>query len=232
MDETSADGYVNDTIGRSDFAVVSFPSYGYVADPQGNGQGKLKLVPMTGMIHGREARIAADYSGYHKAEAGIDATLPKILKLPTGEKILNEEYLNPLGINVIKKVKGNFVLWGDRSLWTDTNWKWKHQRELMCYYENVLKENFDWIVFQINETATEKLAITSLRGFLYPEFVKGALRGNKFEDACQIKIDSELNTDAVRAAGDMYAQIMLRFGDVVERFIIRMGRQGIFEAVG
>lgn len=232
MDETSADGYVNDTIGRSDFAVVSFPSYGYVADPQGNGQGKLKLVPMTGMIHGREARIAADYSGYHKAEAGIDATLPKILKLPTGEKILNEEYLNPLGINVIKKVKGNFVLWGDRSLWTDTNWKWKHQRELMCYYENVLKENFDWIVFQINETATEKRAITSLRGFLYPEFVKGALRGNKFEDACQIKIDSELNTDAVRAAGDMYAQIMLRFGDVVERFIIRMGRQGIFEAVG
>ena len=102
----------------------------------------------------------------------------------------------------------------------------------MCYYENVLKENFDWIVFQINETSTEKRAITSLRGFLYPEFVKGALRGNKFEDACQIKIDSELNTDAVRAAGDMYAQIMLRFGDVVERFIIRMGRQGIFEAIG
>jgi len=231
-EETSVDTYVNDTIGRSDFAVVSFPSYGYVADPQGGGQGKLKIVTMTGMIHGREARIAADYSGYHKAEAGIDAILPKILKLSTGEKILNEEYLNPLGINVIKKVRGNFVLWGDRSLWIDTNWKWKHQRELMCYYENVLKENFDWIVFQLNDTMTEKRAITSLRGFLYPEFVKGAIRGNKFEDACQIKIDSELNTNAVRAAGDMYAQIMLRFGDVVERFIIRMGRQGIFEAIG
>lgn len=230
-DETSADQYVNDTIGRSDFAVVSFPSYGYVADPEGNGQGKLKLVPLTGMIHGREARIAADYSGYHKAEAGIDATLPKVLKLTTGEKILNEEYLNPLGINVVKKVKGNFVLWGDRTLWTDTNWKWKHQRELMCYYENVFKENFDWIVFQLNNTLTEKRAITSLRGFLYPEWVKGALRGAKFDEACQIKIDSELNTDAVRAAGDMYAQIMLKFADVVERFIIRMGRQGIFEAV-
>lgn len=229
--ETAADTYVNDTIGRSDFAVVSFPSYGYVADPQGNGQGKLKLVPLTGMIHGREARIAADNSGYHKAEAGIDATLPKILKLPTGEAILDEEYLNPLGINVIKKVKGNFVLWGDRTLWLDTNWKWKHQREQMCYYENVFRENFDWIVFQLNNTLTEKRAITSLRGFLYPEWVKGALRGGKFDEACQIKIDSELNTDAVRAAGDMYAQIMLKFADVVERFVIRMGRQGIFEAV-
>jgi hypothetical protein len=67
------------------------------------------------MIHGREARIAADYSGYHKAEAGTDAILPAILDLPTGDAILDEEMLNPVGISIIKKKSGNFILWGDRT---------------------------------------------------------------------------------------------------------------------
>ena len=29
---------------------------------------------------------------------------------------------------------------------------WKHQREQMSYYENVMRENFDWIVFDINDS--------------------------------------------------------------------------------
>ena len=119
------------------------------------------------MIHGREARIAADNNGYHKAEAGVDAILPKILKIPTGDAILDEEQLNPVGIQVVKKVKGNFILWGDRTLHIDPTWKWKHQRELMSYYEHVLQENFDWIVFAINDPEVEKMALLGL------ESVKG-----------------------------------------------------------
>lgn len=229
--EQSADAYVNDTLGRSDFAVIAFPSYGYVPDPEGGGEGKLKLVTLTGMIHGREARIAADYEGYHKAEAGVDATLPAVLKLTTGDAILDEEFLNPLGINIIKKKSGNFVIWGDRTLWTDPNWKWKHQREQMSFYEQVLIESFDWIVFAINDPIEEKRALSSLKSFFFPEWTKRALRGNTFEDAASIKIDSENNTDLTRASGDMFADVLLRLADTVERFVIRIGKQGIFESV-
>jgi hypothetical protein len=229
--EQSVDEYVNDTLGRSDFVVVSFPSYGYVAHPDGGSEGRLKLVSLTGKIHGREARIAVDYDGYHKAEAGIDATLPGVLKLPTGEAILDEEYLNPLGINVIKKKKGNFILWGDRTLWLDPGWKWKHQREQMSRYEQDLEESFDWIVFAINDPVEEKKALASLKSYFLPEWTKRALRGDTFEDAAIIKIDGENNTDATRAAGDMYADVSLRLADTVERFIIRIGKQGIFESV-
>jgi phage tail sheath protein FI len=229
--EIDADTYINDTIGRNDFAVVSFPSYGYVADPETPNEGKLKLITLTGAIHGREARIAVDYDGYHKAEAGLDATLPNVLKLTTEDAILDEEYLNPLGIAVIKKMKGNFVMWGDRTLHLDPTWKWKHQREMMCYYENVLRESFDWIVFKINDALTEKPAMTSLMSFFLPEWRKRALRGKNFVEACKIKIDSEINTDATRAAGDLYAEISLRLADTVERFIMKIGKQGIFESV-
>lgn len=231
VSEVGADEYVNDTLGRNDFAVVAFPSYAYAPDPEAKEPGNLKLTSLTGQIHGREARIAVNYDGYHKAAAGLEAVLPKILKLPTGDAILNEEYLNPLGINVIKKKQGNFVIWGDRTLWVDPNWKWKHQRELMSYYEQVLIESFDWIIFAINDPIEEKRAIAALNSFFYPEWVKRAIRGNTFKEAAIIKIDGENNTDATRAAGDMFADISLRLADTVERFVIRIGKQGVFENV-
>jgi len=232
IDEVDVDAYINDTLGRSDFAVVSFPSYGYVNDPQASEPGKMKLVSLTGMVHGREARIANDWIGYHKAEAGVAAVLPSVLKLPTGEAILNEEYLNPKGINVVKKAKGRFVLWGDRTLWSDPAWKWKHQREQMSYYEQVLIENFDWIVFAINDPITEKPALASLKAYFLPEFTRRALRGKSIDDAAIIKLDSEINTDATRAAGDLFAEINLALADTVERFIMKIGKQGLFESVG
>lgn len=232
LTETSAITLVNDTLGRNDFAVMAMPSYGYVADPDGGTEGKRKLVSLTGMIHGREARMAADYDGYHKAQAGTAATLPAILELTTGEAILDEELLNPVGIAVVKKVSGNFVIWGDRMLYVDPTWMWKHQREQMSYYEHVLQENFDWIVFAINDAATRELAKVALTSFFLPEWRKRALRGDQFTDAAIIKIDDENNTNATMAAGDMHAQISLRLADTVERFIITIGKQGIFDSAG
>ena len=223
--------HVNDVLGRSIYAVVSFPSFGFVSDPEATEAGKLKLVTMTGAIHGREARTAVNFAGYHKAAAGVDAKLPQILKTTVGDRLFDEESLNPVGISVIKKVTGNFVIWGDRTLFDDPEWKFKHQREQMSFYENVLRESFDFIVFAINDPVTEKIAIASLNSFFLPEFTKRALRGESFEEAAIIKIDGENNTDATRAAGDLFADISLQLADTVERFIIRIGKQGIFDAV-
>lgn len=224
---------VNDTLGRSDYAVMAWPSYGYVPDPDPAfaREGRLKLIPATGMIHGREARIAVDYDGYHKAEAGIDATLPRLLKVTTGERRLNEELLNPAGIAVIKKKQGNFVIWGDRTLHRDPAWRFKHQREQMSYYEQVLEQSFDFIIFAINDTVSDKQAETALITFFLPEFVKRALRGKTFQEAAIIKVDEEINTDLTRSNAEKYAQVSLRLADTVERFIIKIGKQGVFEAV-
>jgi hypothetical protein len=230
--EVAAMTYINDTLGRNDFVAAAFPSYYSGIDPADTGAGKWKDIPLTGLIHGREARIAANYDGYHKAQAGVDAILPGVLAITTGEKVLNEELLNPQGIAVIKKKKGNYVLWGDRNPSVDPTWKWKHQREQMSYYEHVLQENFDWINFMINDPITQPLALVALQSFFKPEWrPKRAIRGNEFEDAARIKVDNEINTDATRAAGDMFSEISLRLADTVERFIIKIGKQGIFESV-
>ena len=230
--EEAADTYVNDTLGRNDFAAAILPSYSYVSDPEGQGQGKMKLVSSTGMIHGREAKIANAYEGYHKAEAGEDAILPRILKLPTGETILDEEYLNPIGIGVIKKIKGNFVIWGDRMLNIDPNWQWKHQRELMSYYEQVLIESFGWIIFAISDPIEWKRALSSLVAFFKPEYEKRALNNAfPFNEAAKFKIDSENNDETTQAAGDTYAEISLLLAETTERFIMRVSKGGVFERV-
>lgn len=231
--ESGAITAINDTYGRNDFAVVSFPSYAWVADPLGNGEGKRKLVSSTGMIHGREARIAGDFNGYHKAQAGTEATLPEILALPTGEAILDEEQLNPVGIGVIKKKSGNYILWGDRTLYLDPTWKWKHQREQMSWYEHILAENFDWIVFAINDTDKWNDARTALLALFLKEWrPKRALRGDTFAEAAIIKVDAEINTIVTMADGDLNASVSLRLADTIERFIITIGKQGIFDSVG
>jgi hypothetical protein len=228
--DEAALAHIQDTLGRNDFKVVSFPSWIYVSNPEGAG---VKLVPATGMIHGAEARVAHDHEGYGKPEAGVQVKLPAIVKLPTGNRRLNEELLNPAGIGVIKKSKGNWILWGDRIPYVDPTWKWKHQRETLSYYEHILAENFDWLIFEINDKSLHPLVKAALVDFFYPEWNrKRFLRGDTFEKACHIKVDEEINTDATRAAGDYYAEISLQIADAVERAVFVVNKNGIFEQAG
>ena len=226
--EQTAEEYINSTIGRNDFGKVHFPSYAFVTNPLGAGN---KLVSLTGAIHGREAKIARDFQGYHKVAGGIDVTLPNVIKLPVGleDKVLNEEFLNPVGINVIKFYKGNAILWGARTIAIDPAFKFVQHREQLSYYENIFRENFDYIIFAINDTAAQERLKASFIAFFQPEFAKGAIRGNTFDDAVRIKIDDENNTDLTRAAGDLNAEVTVRLADTVERFIITIGKAGIFE---
>lgn len=229
--ETAAEQWLNDTVGRNDFAVFCMNAWHYVTNPLG-GNG-LKLSPTVGSIHGREAKMAKDYDGYHKAGSDVTATLPNTVKLTTGDRALNEEFLNPQGIQVIKKIKGNFTIWGDRTVGTDPAFKFKHKREYMSHQENILRENFDWIVFAINSrrAITQQLAATALRAHFLLEYNKNALEGDSFTDAFSLKMDEENNNRVTRAQGDLNAEIRFRIVDTVERFIITMSQLGIFESI-
>lgn len=225
-DESSADIYINETLGRNDFAKVHFPSYGFIPNPEGAG---LKLVSLTGSIHGREAKIANDFGGYHKVAGGVSVTLPNVLKLTTGDKVLDEEFLNPLGINVIVKKQGNFVLWGARSLSIDPAFKFIQHREQLSHYENIFRDSFDFIIFAINNASNRERLRTALIAFFLLEFAKGAIAGNNIQDAVSIKIDDENNPPEAAASGDLNCEIKIRLPETVERFVITASKAGIFE---
>jgi hypothetical protein len=238
VDEAEAINYINTTIGRSDYGVCHFPSFGFIYDPEAEQSAEdvpLKQVPLIGMILGRESLVARQYDGYHKAPAGTEVTLPDVLELTTGDAEtgvqMNEELTNPQGVNLVKFRQGVAIVWGDRTISPTSAWKFHHARATMSHWENILRENFDWIVFAINDTKIQERAKTTLRAYFLPEWVKGALRGDKFSDAFKLKIDSENNTDATRSLGDLNAEMKFRIADTVERFKMIVGKQGIFDAV-
>lgn len=231
-DEVTAEEFVNDTIGRNDFAVVTWPSFIKVSK-EGGG---LKLISATGAIHGVEARIARDFDGFHKAAAGTDAILSQALALPDGfenREPLDQEFLNPQGINILLDKEGNFILWGDRTVGTDPAFKFKHHREYLSHVENVFLENFDFVIFALNseDAGTQEILKAAFVQFFLPELAKNALVGKDVQEATLLKIDSENNTASTRAGGDLFADMSLAIVDTVERFNIRIGKQGVTEGV-
>ena len=76
--------------------------------------------------------------------------------------------------------------------------------------------------------------LAAVHGYFLREWRNRALRGDSFtagrNPAAIIKMDSENNTDATRAAGDQIIDISLQFADVVERLKISIGAKGLMEA--
>jgi len=231
-DEQAMVDYFNGTIGRSDFALTYVPSFAYVQDP--DGAGALKLVATAPMEMGRDALFARNGLAYSRPAAGLDATLPRIVKLPTtqsdgDDRQLNEEILTPQGINVIRKKKGNYVVWGARMLCRDTNFQWKSHRLQLSHYEHTMMEEFDWVIFMLNDAATRRQLKTVFNGFFAPELAKGAILGGSLEDALRLKIDEENNPPSEVGAGNLNAEMSLKFPDIVERFVITINKAGVFE---
>jgi hypothetical protein len=235
--------WVNGTLGRQDLTVIFVPTFMNIRDPLADsGSDARELsVSTVGMQLGREALVARQWDGYHKAAAGVDVTLPLItssdvLGRPDDPVRLNEELLNPAGLNAYRWTSGgtNIVAWGDRTLDATTVFRWKHKREQLSHYENVLIENFDWAIFQINDPVADADVLAALHSYFIDEWRKRAIRGSTFvggqNPAAIIKMDEENNTDATRDQGDQNVEISLRFADVVERLKIIIGAMGVTEA--
>lgn len=228
--EIQAVNYINNTLGRADLAAVTFPSS---YNKQKQAALGTKEVSATGLIAGLEARTAVQAKGYHVQAIGEGAVLSGIVSLPTGEVELDREILAPAGIQSIKKVGTNFVHWGNTvpNLNAASSNK-KNKREQLTHYISVLRENFGFIVFQLNDPETRDDALTSLTSYFMPEWKpKRALRGDRFTDAAEITIDDSNNTDATEAEGDLNAEITLRIVDLIDRFRISIGEAGIFESL-
>jgi hypothetical protein len=236
--------WLNNSFGRLDLCTTFFPTFMYIRDPlsDAGSDAREQLVSTQGMQLGREALVARQWDGYHKAAAGVDVTLPLVLRStqlgrPDDPQMLNEELLNPAGVNAYRWASGGntIIAWGDRTLDSTTVFRWKHKREQLSHYENVILENFDWAIFQINDPIADADVLATMHSFFLQEFRKRAIRGDAFvggrDPAAIIKMDSENNTPATRAQGDQVIEISLRFADTVERLKVTIGAMGLTELV-
>lgn len=228
---------------NGDYASTHFPAFAYIRDPFADAESdaRLVLVPAMGLILGNEAYVAKRYEGYHKAPAGIGVQIPQIVELPVVGRPedpiqLDEEKLNPAGVNVLKWRNGGrtVIQWGDRTLSRNNVLKWLHKRYLLSQYGNDLQEGFDFTIFEINDPIEDADVLASLHDYFIKEYRKRAIRGDTFvggrNPAAIFKMDTDNNTDATRAQGDQIVEISLRLADTIERLRIFLGVMGVVEA--
>lgn len=203
----------------SSFGSLSF-GWGYVSDPIGIGKNPTKLVPLCGHVIGCWARMNSE-GDISTVPAGEDAVLRGVKSLAYQLDEDEIAKLNDAGINCIIYIKGvGIVNWGARTLSKVEKWRYVNARAIFEYVEKSIQESTRWAVFQPTNSTTWNRLTLACNTFL--NSVPG-LSGNTAEERYSFVCNESNNTDEVRAAGKIVADVGLNIEGVGEFVIFRVG---------
>ena len=154
--------------------------------------GLLQLMPPGGYIAGIYARSDIE-RGVHKAPANeiVKGALDLEFQIMKGE----QDVLNPRGVNVIRAFSGRGILvWGARTLSSNTLWKYINVRRLFIYIEASLEKGTQWVVFEPNDDHLWGRVKATITQFLTSVWRSGALMGTTPEEAFFVKCDRSTMT--------------------------------------
>jgi uncharacterized protein len=209
---------ITDT-GNSNYAALYFP-FIEVFDPVDEARA---YVPPSGHIAGIYARIDTE-RGVHKAPA--NAVVRGALGLEHRLSRADQEGLNPAGINVIRDLNGNIVVWGARTLGGDANGEWKYinVRRLFLFLRESIDEGTQWVVFEPNDTALWAKITRNVTAFLTNVWRSGALFGTTPAEAFYVRCDASTNPPEVRDLGQVVTEIGVAVVRPAEFVIFRISQ--------
>jgi hypothetical protein len=154
--------------------------------PEKNATAPKKLqVPPSAFVAGLWSRIDGT-RGVWKAPAGVEATLAGAVGLADDVGDSQQDKLNPLGINCIRKLP-NFgsVVWGARTLATNANPEWRYipVRRTAIMIEQSIYNGIQWAVFEPNDHRLWSALRVNIGSFMDGLFRAGAFQGEKASDA-------------------------------------------------
>ena len=203
----------------SDYAAFYFP-WIQVYDPATKTN---IFVPPSGHIAGVYARVDGE-RGVHKAPANVP--LLGALDLQFNISKAKQDRLNPKGINVIRKLNGNILVWGARTLGGDANLEFKYinVRRHFCYLKDSIDKGTQWVVFEANTPELWAKIRRNISAFLTLEWRKGALFGTTPQEAFYVKCDAENNPPALRDLGQVVIEIGVAAVKPAEFVIFRLSQ--------
>ncbi len=194
-----------DSFGRfSPFAALYYP---WLQVPNPRDAGKPITVPPCGHMMGLWCRTD-ETRGIHKAPAN---EIPRgVLGLAYDTNFREQEFLNPKGINCVRKFRNRGTLvWGARTLaqLDDTDWRYVSVRRLMSYIAKSIEEGTQWAVFEPNDEDLWARVTRTVKNFLERIWRQGALFGSSPEEAFYVKCDAELNTPDTMKLGQLFVEV-------------------------
>lgn len=186
-------------------------------------------VPPSGHVAGIYARTDVE-RGVHKAPANASVLGALNVKYYIGKP--KHELLNPQGVNVIRNINGNIMVWGARTIGGDANSEWKYinVRRLFLFLCESIDEGTQWVVFEPNDQALWGKIRRNIGAFLTNVWRSGALFGLTPEQAFYVKCDEETNPPEVRELGQVVTEIGVAIVRPAEFVIFRITQSGDLQA--
>ncbi len=124
--------------------------------------------------------------GVWKAPAGVEAQLNGVTGLEFEVEDLEQDQLNPLGVNCIRRLP-NFgsVVWGARTLATRAKPEWRYVpvRRTAIFIEQSIYGGIQWAVFEPNDHRLWSSLRTNVDAFMNGLFRGGAFQGETANQA-------------------------------------------------
>ena len=189
---------------RSMFGALYYP---WVQVPNPGNAGRSILVPPSGHMMGVWGRTD-ESRGVYKAPAN---EVPRgITGVAYDVNFREQELLNPLGINCIRKFPNRGIrIWGARTLVEPdkTEWRYISVRRLISYIERSIEAGTQWAVFEPNDQRLWTQVRYCVMNFLERIWREGALFGATPDQAFYVKCDAENNTPETMTLGRLYIDV-------------------------
>ena len=189
---------------RSMFGALYYP---WVKVPNPGNAGRSILVPPSGHMMGVWGRTD-ESRGVYKAPAN---EVPRgITGVAYDVNFREQELLNPLGINCIRKFPNRGIrIWGARTLVEPdkTEWRYISVRRLISYIERSIEAGTQWAVFEPNDQRLWTQVRYCVMNFLERIWREGALFGATPDQAFYVKCDAENNTPETMTLGRLYIDV-------------------------
>ena len=189
---------------RSMFGALYYP---WVKVPNPGNAGRSILVPPSGHMMGVWGRTD-ESRGVYKAPAN---EVPRgITGIAYDVNFREQELLNPLGINCIRKFPNRGIrIWGARTLVEPdkTEWRYISVRRLISYIERSIEAGTQWAVFEPNDQRLWTQVRYCVMNFLERIWREGALFGATPDQAFYVKCDAENNTPETMTLGRLYIDV-------------------------
>jgi len=211
---------------NSDLAAVYFPWIA-VFDPATRlqtpaGDGSLMVSP-SGHLAGIYARVD-DSRGVHKAPA--NEVVVGALDVSRRVSKADQDGVNGNGLNCIRTLNGNVLVWGARTVGGNANadLKYINVRRTLLFLRKSIEQGTQWVVFEPNTSALWQKITRNVSAFLTIVWRSGALFGDTPAQAFYVKCDAETNPPEQRDLGQVVTEIGVAIARPAEFVIFRISQ--------
>lgn len=210
----------------SSYAALYYP-WVVVANPLARSgaasvQAELTLPP-SGFVCGVYARNDVE-RGVFKAPA--NEIVRGAIRFETDINFAQQEVLNPLGVNCLRYFPGRgYRVWGARTVSSDPEFKYVNVRRYFNYLEASIDRSTQWAVFEPNGERLWGNIRDTITGFLYNEWVSGALLGGSPQEAYFVRCDRSTMTQNNLDNGQLICLIGVAVIKPAEFVIFRIGQK-------